>query len=95
MPGGAPVRLLPMFRPLDWLVVALSLTFLIVGRSLSTSGETRTATQDPVLQIPTIPRVSAQVLPFEPTGMAAVPAGIRRERTLEFGYIRLDTPTHN
>jgi hypothetical protein len=84
-----------MRRPLDWLVVAISIAFLIMGRALTAPGETRMAGPDPVLEIQPMPALHAQVLPFEPAGAFAVPASLRRERNLEFGYVRLDAPARH
>ena len=80
-----------MFRPLDWLVVALSIAFLLLGRSMSERVETRLAGPDPVLEFTAAPTLQAQVLPFEPANAVAVPASVRRERNIEFGYVRADT----
>jgi hypothetical protein len=79
-----------MRRPLDWLVVAISLTFLMMGRSMTARVESP-ANSRPVLELPSGPVWNAQVLRFEPAGAVAVPASLRRERTLEFGYVRLDS----
>jgi hypothetical protein len=83
-----------MRRPLDWLVVAISLTFLMMGRSMTTRIESPVDSR-PALEIPSAPVWNAQVLPFEPGGTFAVPASVRRERTLEFGYVRLDSAALN
>ena len=83
-----------MRRPLDWLVVAISLTFLLMGRSMTAHVEAP-ANSRPVLEIPSAPGWNAQVLTFEPGSAVAVPASLRRERTLEFGYVRLDTTALN
>ena len=83
-----------MRRPLDWLVVAMSLTFLLMGRSMTARVESP-ADSRPVLEIPSAPVWNAQVLPFEPGGAVAVPASLRRERNLEFGYVRLDSAALN
>jgi hypothetical protein len=80
-----------MFRPLDWLVVALSIAFLLLGRSMTERVDTRMAGPDAVLEMPSAPALQAQVLPFEPAHAVAVPAGVRRERNIEFGYVRLDS----
>jgi hypothetical protein len=81
-----------MRRPLDWFVVALSVAFLLLGRSMAERAENRLVGPDSVLEIPAEPSLRAQVLPFEPANAIAVPASVRRERNLEFGYVRADTP---
>ena len=72
-----------MRRLLDWFVVALSIVFLLLGRSMTERVETRVAGPDPAVQI--------QVLPFEPANAVAVPASVRQERNIEFGYVRFDS----
>jgi hypothetical protein len=84
-----------MRRALDWLVVAISLAFLGMGRLMSADGESRSRFPAPALEMPSAPVLHAEVLPFEPAGAFAVPASLRRERTLEFGYVRLDAAAHN
>jgi hypothetical protein len=84
-----------MHRPLDWLVVAMSLAFLGLGRLMTAPVESRIEAPVPALDVPYAPVLNAQVLPFEPSGVFAVPASLRSERTLEFGYVRLDAAAHN
>lgn len=70
-----------MRRPLDWFVVALSLTFLLVGRTLPRAEE----------PVPMAARVHLVAIPYQPVATQLLPAE-PRERTLEFGYVRTDTP---
>jgi hypothetical protein len=81
-----------MRHSLDWLVVALSVAFLLLGRSMTERAESRLVGPDTVLEFPAEPALRAQVLPFEPANTIAVPASVRRQRNLEFGYVRADTP---
>lgn len=81
-----------MRRPLDWLVVALSIAFLFMGKALNERAESRLAGPDTVLEIPSEPAFQARVLPFEQARPQAVPATLRRERSLDFGYVSSDTP---
>ena len=62
-----------MRRPLNWFVFALSLGFLVLGRMHS----------PPQPAAVTVERVS-----FEPRMAVAVPANLKRERNLEFGYVK-------
>lgn len=71
-----------MRRPLDWLVVALSIAFLFMGKALNERAESRLAGPD----------TDFRVLPFEQARPQAVPAALRRERSLDFGYVSSDTP---
>ena len=72
-----------MRRPINWLVAALSLTFLVAGRSMSPVAE-------PVDSILVSDDLPVGALSFEPAGRPAVPASVRRERDLDFGYVRLE-----
>jgi hypothetical protein len=80
-----------MRRPLDWFVVALSIAFLMLGRSMTERVDTRVVGPDQVVEFTSAPALQAQVLPFEPAHAVAVPASVRRERNIEFGYVRFDT----
>jgi hypothetical protein len=64
-----------MRRPVNWLVFALALTFLLVGRSPHAPSP-----------VEWIPRTT-----IEPAFAVAVPVALRRETTLEFGYVSLDS----
>jgi hypothetical protein len=84
-----------MNRPLNWFVVALSLAFLMAGRAMAprmepagsafVGGDVERISSSPV------PVARAQTLPFELSTRAAVPASVRRERNLDFGYVRLES----
>jgi hypothetical protein len=80
-----------MRRPLDWFVVVLSVAFLLLGRAMTERAETQVAGPDPVVEVASARALQAQVLPFEPANAIAVPAALRRERNIEFGYVRFDT----
>jgi hypothetical protein len=64
-----------MRRPLNWLVIAISVGFLILGRTQ---------------QAPRPAPVVIEQTQFEPKVAAAVPAPYRRHRDLEFGYVERD-----
>jgi hypothetical protein len=66
-----------MRRPLNWLVFALSLGFLAMGRAL---------------QSPSPPPAPAIIerTPVEPRVAVAIPAPLRRHADLEFGYVDRD-----
>jgi hypothetical protein len=66
---------MPMRRPINWLVFALSLGFLAMGRAL----------QSP----PPAPVVVERVR-IEPRVAVAVPAALRGQREIEFGYVERD-----
>ena len=66
---------MPMRRPLNWLVFALSLGFLVMGRAL------RPPQPEPVV----IERARV-----EPRVVVAVPVALRGHRELEFGYVDQD-----
>ena len=70
-----------MRRPLDWILFALSLGFLVLGRTLKQP--------EPQPEPIVVERVS-----FEPRMAVAVPAALKRERDLEFGYVTSDAPAH-
>jgi hypothetical protein len=72
-----------MNRPLNWFVVALSLTFLVAGRSMSPAVE-------PVHAVLVNDDLQARTLSFEPAGRPAVPASMRGKRDLEFGYVPIE-----
>ena len=63
-----------MRRPVNWLVIALSLGFLDLGLSRTVAPATPT---DVVVE-----RVS-----FEPRGAVAVPAALKHVDDLQFGYV--------
>ena len=63
-----------MRRPVNWLVIALALAFLLVGRSLRAPS----------------PEVVISKMGFEPTVAVAIPAALRRESNPEFGYVTLE-----
>ena len=65
---------MPMRRPINWIVFALSLGFLVLGRSA---------------QHPQGP-VAVENSPMEPRVAIAVPVALRTPRELEFGYIDRD-----
>lgn len=71
-----------MRRPINWLVVAISFACL--------TGTGGAGPGPAAASIPFEPEVFAQDLLFEPAGPAAVPAALRRGRTLEFGYVSRD-----
>ena len=83
-----------MNRPLNWFVVALSLAFLMAGRAMaprvdpvataSVGGDVERMSSGPA-------PARAQTLPFELSARATVPASVRRERNLDFGYVRLES----
>jgi hypothetical protein len=64
-----------MRRPINWLVFALSLGFLVLGRTL---------------QAPRPAPVEIERTQLQPTVAAAVPASLRGHRDLEFGYVDRD-----
>jgi hypothetical protein len=80
-----------MRRFLDWFVVALSFAFLLLGRSMTERVETRVVGPDQGVDFTSAAALQAHVLPFEPAHAVAVPASMRRERNIEFGYVRFDT----
>lgn len=64
-----------MRRPINWLVLALSLGFLILGRTQ---------------QAPRPAPMVTERTQFVPKVAAAVPAALRRHEDLEFGYVETD-----
>lgn len=64
-----------MRRPLNWFVFALSLGFLLLGRTL---------------QAPQPAPVVIERTQFEPKVAAAVPAMFNPRADLEFGYVETD-----
>ena len=84
-----------MNRPINWFVVALSLAFLMAGRAMaprvdpvattSVGGDIERMSSSPA------PVARAETLPFELSARATVPASLRRERNLDFGYVRLES----
>jgi hypothetical protein len=64
-----------MRRPLNWFVFALSLGFLLLGRTL---------------QAPRPAPVVIERTQFEPKVMAAVPAILHGREDIEFGYVESD-----
>jgi hypothetical protein len=73
-----------MRRPFIWLIVAISFTLLVPAK-------TCTGDRDPAASTLLFgAEARPMVLQFEPAGPAAVPASLRHERTIEFGYVRLD-----
>lgn len=61
-----------MRRPINWLVVALSLGCLLLGRAV---------------QPPRPEPVIVERAPVVPQIASAVPASLRRHEDLEFGYV--------
>lgn len=69
-----------MRRPLNWLVVLLSLGFLAVGGRLGAP----VPAPAPDVVVPIVRT------PIQPAAATAVPAALRRHAELEFGYIELE-----
>jgi hypothetical protein len=66
-----------MRRPIDWFFFALSLGFLALGRALQAPG-------------PQPAPVIVERMRIEPRLAVAVPAALRGQRELEFGYVERD-----
>jgi hypothetical protein len=64
-----------MRRPLNWLVLALSVGFYLLNRAW---------------QAPPPPAIVIERARLEPRTAVAVPAALRRHGELEFGYVEQD-----
>jgi len=72
-----------MRRPLNWFVIALSLAFLGLNYSVASRAPAPAPVYLPVV-------ADAKLVPVEAAGRVVLPAALRRERNLEFGYVTLD-----
>src|SRR3954464_13381544 len=93
MRRARPLRFFPMRRPLNWFVIALSLAFLVAGRSMTPRNETINPrfVGDERAAMRAVSTFEPQTLQFESAARWAVPAAQRHERELDFGYVRLDS----